>query len=148
MSQYIDFYIKTKDNKYINLFDYSRNSAIYEYAEDYIECDMGRLLDINLINTIINSLKEEDSKYEPELNKLNNRINIVSNFNNSVEDKMEEIHSIENQIEELKELHEQLKSAINFYQTLYDIVDNFKWNDEGSELWAGIEWNPNYKEEQ
>lgn len=147
MSQYINFYIKTKENKYINIFNFSRNSAIYEYANDYIEYEKGRLLDSSLINTIINSLKEEDLEYENELSKFKNRIEIIAKFNNSFEEKIEEINIVEREIQELKQTHDHLNSAISFYQYINEIVETFKWNDENNELYAGIEWDPNYKEE-
>lgn len=150
MSQYINFYIKSED-KFLPLFSYSRNSAIYEYASDYAPYDNGKIITSELLKSILNDIKDEEQNYGPMLERLTEKKQLICTMNNSVDDKVHAIFECNEEIDELEEIKDGLITAKIFYEFLEDILLNIEYDksvlNKDEYLWFGIEWDPNYKED-
>ena len=142
MAQYMNFYYhKTDSNNYFSLGSFSANTKIYEalqYKAPYGDCFK---LNENIITSILTDLKQDKQDLLKEVTMLKDRMQLVAAFNNSVEDKIEEIELIEERILEIKyDFIESIDWAIGYFNTLlYIIQDNF---DEKFEILAGIEYCP------
>ena len=151
MSQYLNFYIKS-DNKFLPLFSYSRNSAIYEYANEYAPYDDGKIITSSIINSILNDIKYEEESYTPTLERIAEKKQLICQMNNSVDDKMQAIFDCNSELNEVNEIKDGLNQARIFYEFLDDILSNIEYDryvtNKNEYLWFGIEWNPNYKENE
>lgn len=148
MSSYINFYIKSNGNEFIPIGSYSRNSAIYEYGNHYVPYEKGGALTKRRINEILNDIRIELGKYDDTIKKYNDQKALIATMNNSVEDKCNAIHEVDCYIDEVNKITKNLINAKYFYIDLYRMVDAASDEyDEEDFLLAGVEWNPNYKEE-
>lgn len=142
MSQYINFYIKTEKEKYINILNYSRNSVVYEYMEKYAPYDDGKEITDKVLASIFEDVRSEKSKYEETLNKFKDRAKLVASFNNTVEEKMEEINNIEECIASTNEVKDELDFFENFLGVISAMTEDLKYGY--NTLMFGIEWDPTY----
>nr|CAI9751457.1 hypothetical protein DGKKSRWO_DGKKSRWO_CDS_0166 [uncultured phage]CAI9752345.1 hypothetical protein CVNMHQAP_CVNMHQAP_CDS_0168 [uncultured phage] len=134
MSQYVNFFIK-HNMDFIPIGCFSRSSYIYQYADAPFE----KIKNITpeTLSRTIGYLQDEKSKQELEIKDMKDKIlHIIPIFNNSVEDKMEEISTIETVIKDYKECIDSINFALGYYKTLREISDS---NDDKDVLYYGIE---------
>ncbi len=140
MSMYINFFIK-RDNKFIRIADYSRNSQIYKITSDCLPYGKVRALtiyDLEKFNGIACRDIEECKKH---IEKINMCINNIGSFNNSIEDKLEAIHTYEIDKSDWEDDIEELQFAKNFFAFLVDLIGSGTYEEVNSDkyLYAGIE---------
>ena len=135
MSQYVNFFIK-HNMDFIPIGCFSRSSYIYQYAPDAPFERIKKITPETLSRTI-KYLQDEKSKQELEIKNMENKIlHLIPSFNNSVEDKMEEISTIETVIKDYKDYLDSISFALGYYKTLQEIADD---NNDKSILYYGIE---------
>ena len=144
MSMYVDFFIK-RDNKFIQIADYSRNSQIYKITSDCLPYGKVRALTIQDLEKFIGVVCRDIKEYKERIEKINMRISNISSFNNSVEDKLEAINTYEMDKSEWEDDIEELQFAKNFFMFLEDLIESGIYGEENKEinsdkyLYAGIE---------
>ena len=152
MSQYIEFYLKSKNGEFLPVGCFSRSSYIYRAFSLYTPYENGAPFGPNDLKRVVKDIEAERDSFKAILKKaewkkdellksadtLDEKYGILENFSTTKEDCLEEI-----------EAWESARSYINF---LCDIVEDVKYLDDGYDccnyLWVGIEWVPNHKEEE
>ena len=144
MSMYIDFFIRC-DNKFIRIADYSRNSQIYKITSDCLPYGKVRALTIFDLEKFSNIVHEDIIECKKHIEKINTYISNISNFNNSIEDKLEAINTYEMDKSDWEDDIEELQFAKNFFMFLEDLIESGIYGEENKEinsdkyLYAGIE---------
>lgn len=140
MSQYIEFYLKVED-KYINLAGFSRNSAVYQVANSVAHYETGILLDTICLNQLLNDLKDSINLSQRFISDQQQLKITIAQMNNSIEDKLDVFTQIDAAIVEAQDEIKDVEHAVGWFHALAEMADN------GCDIWCGIEWNPNYKED-
>ena len=137
MSQYINFFVRYED-KFVPLYSSSRSTVIYERFHDWIPYEKIIALSSIDINEIFSETKEYEREIDEAIQKSRDEIQIVSNYNNSVEEKNEVIHDILMSIEELEETKSDISYALDFCIFLKCIIAE-RLQDTAQCIYAGIE---------
>lgn len=144
MSQYANFYIRPFDDKaYIPIADYSRSSAVYHICDDSLPYAKVVPLYPCDLDSFISSAHEEQQEWRDRINTYKAQIASIANFNNSVEEKQSAIADIQQYIDECSEELTSYQMAENFFYFLKDLIP---FGTETPYLYAGIEVDPNAKE--
>ena len=143
MSQYIDFFLRHGDD-FISLGDFSRNTKLYNVMRGQTPYEKIRPFTERQLNDYWEELSHEIEKNEKAIRKLKDRIELIKEFNNSVEEKAELIHDIEEEIEEYEFDIKECEYNQNFLSFLEDIINIARYNeretiDVDNYIYAGIE---------
>ena len=144
MSMYVDFFIK-RDNKFIRIADYSRNSQVYKIISDCLPYEKVRALTIQDLDKFNDIAREDIEECKKHIEKINMRISNISSFNNSIEDKLEAIHTYEMDKSDWEDDIKELQFAKIFFTFLEDLIESGIYGEESKEinsdkyLYAGIE---------
>ena len=145
MSQYANFYIRPFDDKaYIPIADHSRSSAVYHICDDSLPYAKVVPLYPCDLDSFISSAHEEQQEWRDRINIYKAQIASIANFNNSVEEKQSVIADIQQYIDECSEELTSYQMAENFFYFLKDLIP---FGTETPYLYAGIEVDPNAKED-
>lgn len=147
MSQYVSYYLKPANGKYIPIGDFPRNSKIYQYSETAL-IPYG---DITAINSqklveLRNAVKEDIRYFETQCEKYQKQKQEVFEYRNSVEEKHNFITSLDTQIEDVRQDIQELISADGWFlalQNMQEAISGEDRYDSEAYLFAGIEYNPN-----
>lgn len=140
MSQYVNFYIKHKED-YILIDRFSRSSKVYQLIHDRLPYDNGRMLRPEDYSDIIRNIKDETTHAQERIAALKKQNEFIAQMNNSINEKLEAINMNDEFIDEYKQDLEDLHYADGVYTTYWGIDDQIP-------IYAGVEWNPNYNEEE
>ena len=140
MSQYVNFYIQSKNGEWIKLDAFSKNSIVYEYIQNHLSYEDGRVLTPEIFKETIDSINSDISVGKECIQNAEEKKDLIASMNNSVEEKLEAIHGVDNEIQEIRESLDDLLCGLSVIRTFYSITDR-------NDIYAGIEWNPNYSEE-
>lgn len=144
MSSYVDFYIE-KNGVFISLTDYSRNNPIYRVAEGYVPYGKGTKFDEKIYSYMKEGLEESIERYKKALERYEHNIEFTRKVEGiSLEEKLEAVEEYRSLIEEVNEEIEITKAQLNHLNFIYHNIA--EWRD--ANVWVGIEWDPNYKEEE
>ena len=156
MSQYISFYVKTTDDKYLNLWDFSRTSAIYQaFANIVPNYNNVAPLTMDKLCYVEKQLLDKIQFTNDELKSAEQILQDIkeSTFNNA-DEKFDCIVEHRGTISEIEDGIHELQNATHFVRLLQEILNSAKFKSEldiytPSEecfLYAGIECeNPNKK---
>ncbi len=108
----------------------------------YVPYAEGRVLTKETINYILEDIRTDYDFYNKQKNTLNDRKALINKANNSIEEKVEAYCEIDHMIGDIQQDIDESEAAKHFFIVVLSMVDNFEYNDEGSTLLAGIEWNP------
>ena len=145
MSSYINFYVE-KDGVFIPLTDYSRNNPMYKAAESYVPYGKGVKLEEKIYSFIKEELEESIKRYNKALERYEHDIEFTRKVEGiSLKEKLEAVEEYRSFIEEVCEELEMTKAQLNHFNFIYHIVE---WNFGKTNVWVGIEWDPDYKEEE
>ena len=145
MSQYANFYIRPFDDKaYVPIADYSRSSAVYHICDDSLPYAKVVPLYPSDLDSFISSAREEQQEWHDRINIYKAQTASIATFNNSVEEKQSAIADIQQYIDECSEELTSYQMAENFFYFLKDLIP---FGTETPYLFAGIEVDPNAKED-
>lgn len=151
MSSYVNFYIRNgKTNSITYLFGFSKSNYIYEAFYDALGTNRNKegycdVLGSDDIVNIRGRLHDQEKKYNALIDQYQNTINEIGNWNNSVEEKIEEIFKLKSDIQSIREELEQIEHAIGLY-TLLDEMQNY--NPDNAIILAGIDCYASREEEE
>lgn len=134
MSQYINFFVRHKDNAfYVPIGSYSRNSIIYTIFAEDVPYEELFSLSIADIDECIAEAKQTIDNYKSRIRTKERLIENILQSNNDLEEKIESINGIYEEIESIKEEIEYYSSTISFCNFLINIIY------EDTEVYCGIE---------
>ena len=140
MSQYLNFYIRTEDDKCYLIATRSANSLIYSaFNTTY---GRGEECGINKLDAADQYLKELQDTITQELKSAVDRYNAVTRFNNPVDEKLEALYSLEAQQKQLGDEMLEAEHERAFIAFLREVIDCGEYGMHLSPyLMMGIEWN-------
>ena len=144
MSSYINFYVE-KNNVYIPIGSYSRNNPMYRCGGNFTPYEGGRILDHDVFGWFEEEFEEEIKDLKNSIERYNKENELIKDISGAtLNEKLERITENEAFIEECKEELDLCEAQLNHLRFLYNINDDY----DKVTVWVGIEWNPNYKEEE
>lgn len=135
MSQYVNFFIRFKDN-FIPIADYSRNNMVYQIVNNYVPYEKITVLTENTLDIFYSLAKEKKVEAEEDKQKYERLIKEISSFNNSVDEKLDAIHEYNRYIQETEEEIQEAVMSMHFFFFLSEILTT---QDSSELLYAGIE---------
>lgn len=145
MSSYVNFYVKNPINgSFTPLASYSRSSLLYRAFDDPIfsgrqvkdENGDSYTLPVSATKTrlkqIQSSISTDIKKNEGTITNRKEKIDLIMDANNSLDEKMEIVDDILDFIDELTEDNEEAQSAIEFIDFLIGIIEQFEYSDNYS----------------
>ena len=145
MSQYINFYIRGKDEQFYPIAEYCRSSSYYEAFEEYVPSydGLGAVIEQTLgcvRANVRNQIREQKQFIKRE--KVHKQD--ILQANNSFEEKMDAICNCDQFIEDTEDEIEAYEAVDSFIDFLYGILEsvNYRSEFEGLEdkyLYAAIE---------
>ena len=146
MSQYINFYIRTKSGEFISTHDWSRNNYVYRAFEDAPYAKVRKLSEKDIKHALnwINSEVEFYNKHLTRLTAMKNDLLAATNK----EDIMDHLNYYYQDVEDIREELEDLKFAENFIVFLQEMKNTFENTDpdktvpdngQKTSIWYGID---------
>lgn len=141
MSVYINFFVRHGDD-FIPLGDFSRNSIVYPTMKDCADVPWEKIIPLTLDN--LQAAQTRAHKHSTNaldyINTLKDRIEEVKGFNNSVEEKLEQIEVYRGEIAEWQQEAEEARYAENYFYFLMDLIEAAHDDiDANKYIYAGIE---------
>ncbi len=143
MSAYIYFFIGN-NNKFLPISTFSRNNTIFEQFHNLVPYGNATRVDREMVNTARSRCNESISHYKGKLDEYEELKNRISTFNNSIDEKMEEIAHCNENIDEIKFYIEEEEYALHFFDFLEVLLNEARWRDnfdENNYVFAGVECN-------
>lgn len=145
MSSYVEFYIE-QGGTYICIGTYSRSNPMYQVLSDMVPYEKGKVLDEALFNEAEKEFEAVIKNYKDRVAELKNIINLVGTMEGSIDEKIEAIEERQSWIKEYEEDIEMYEAQLMHFKTFYRMADPYIAPE--IKIWVGVEWNPNYKEEE
>ena len=149
MSSYIHFYIRGK-YELVPIWTSSRNSTMYQLFVHEVPYEKVRPLSRKELYDFVQDVKNEISAYELRLEKIERRRADITNFNNTVEEKMEALYELEWEQTDIEdELGEakRVVEALMFMRNAQDVVAYTDEFDPDKYIYAGVDyWCPSIAE--
>ena len=144
MSSYVNFYVE-KNGVFISLTDYSRNNPMYRAAESHVPYEKGVKLNKEIYSYMKEELEDSIEVYKKALKRYEYNIEFTRKIEGiTLNEKLEAVEEYHSLIEEVNEELEMTIAQLNQLNFIYHIAE---WNWKETNVWVGIEWNPDYKEE-
>jgi len=138
MSQYIEFFVKSKEDNFTCIASFPRSHTIYQILVNEVPYGKISKLSSSFISHIIYLLYERKVKCKQAKEEYDNMLDRISAFNNSVQEKKEAILELRGIFTDLKEEAENIYDAINYLKVFQLMVEEMK-NDSTIGLYCGIE---------
>lgn len=145
MSSYVEFYVE-QGGTYINVGSYSRSNPMYQVLSDMVPYEKGMVLDEAVFNDAEKEFETVIKEYKNKVAVLKNTINLIGAMEGSISEKVEAIEEKQSLVKEYEEDIEMYEAQFMQFKTFYRMVDPYIKPE--IKVWVGIEWNPNYKEEE
>lgn len=131
MSQYLNIYARFKlDGQFVPIADYSRSTKVYEEVDAPYEKLM--LWSREEIEATAERVRAGKIFANSQITNLNRKIELISQMNNPLDDKLEAIHELMTYIEE----YQDEISALDRWSIELDFIANMTFY---AEIYAGIE---------
>ena len=125
MSQYVNFFIRKQikdETTFIPIGSFSRSCHIYKAITD-APYEKIRPLKYEELNDIIRELHASKREYEDNIKNIENTItNTIPSFNNSIEEKMQEIQQQRGYIADISEDIVDIQFSIGYFRALQEII--------------------------
>ncbi len=145
MSQYLNFYIRGKDEQFYPIAEYCRSSSYYEAFEEYVPSydGLGAITEQTL-GCVRKDVRNQIEEQKQFIKREKTRKQDILQANNSFEEKMDAICSCDQDIEETEDEMKAWEGVDFFIDFLYGIIEsiNYRSDFEGLEdkyLYAAIE---------
>lgn len=145
MSSYVEFYVE-QGGTYINVGSYSRSNPMYQVLSDMVPYENGTILNDALFAKAEKEFETTIKEYKDKVADLKNTINLIGTMEGSISEKVEAIEEKQSWIKDYEEDIEMYEAQLMQFKTFYRMVDPYIKPE--IKVWVGVEWNPNYKEEE
>lgn len=144
MSQYIQFFIRSTSDEFLPIGVFSRCTSIYHFFNEYLNAPYGRIAAVTMkdILYVVDKVKDRIEVYEDRVVELERKIKLITECNNSVEEKMEGIDEVNREINEYVEEKNELKWTRDYICSLEEILSAIAYDDkycQDTYLYCGIE---------
>lgn len=138
MSQYIEFFVKSKEDNFTCIASFSRSHIIYQTLVN--EVPYGKICKLNFssISRVILSLTEKKVEWRKRKEEYDNMWDRIGTFNNSVQEKLEAMAEFREVLLEIKENIGDIDNAINYLKVFQLMVEEMQI-DSTIGLYCGIE---------
>ena len=143
MSQYVNFYLKTPKGEFVSLFDFSRNSDVYQACSGapYEKIRQFSYDDLSRCKDYIKDLLNIANNGKDNLLKKKEDLLHIQNPNKDILDVLNEIYE---DMDSLEQERQEIVYAYEFFNLIERMMDNFKYTEvkdgeQKSSLWYGIE---------
>ena len=148
MSQYIQFFIRSNSDEFLPIGVFSRCNVIYDFFERYFNTPYEKIAAITVkdLMYLIEKIDNHIEVYNDRIVKLEEKIKIITECNNSVEDKMVAIDEVYSDIKNCVEDRNEFKQARSYVCSLEEILDAIAYDDKyckDTYLYCGIEVGDN-----
>ena len=140
MSQYIEFFVKSKEDNFTCIDAYSRSNLIYRLLSDDMNVPYGKVKKITsaFLKEALNILEGyRKNTIERQENEKEN-INRIASFNNSAQEKIDLIYEIQEILDEYQASLDEMDAAMWFLRIMLSIVDNLEYEKDAG-LYCGVE---------
>ena len=152
MSQYLNFYIKVPNEEtYLPIGSFSRSNAVYRYGNKFAPYEAGTPITYDTPAQIREDIDYSIDEYKKDLEVLLGQHADIIKMNNSVEEKQEALHDIYCSQNEIKHEIEDLEYAKRYYSFIADIINSVEFDEKydfNNYVYFGVEWCPDYNEEE
>lgn len=145
MSSYVEFYVE-QNGVYINIGSYSRSNPMYQVLSDMVPYEKGMILNDALFAEAEKEFEVTIKEYKDRVADLKNTINLIGTMEGPISEKIEAIEEKQSLIKEYEEDIEMYEAQLMQFRTFYRMVNLYI--EPEIKVWVGVEWNPNYKEEE
>ena len=145
MSSYVEFYVE-QNGVYINVGSYSRSNPMYQMLSDMVPYERGVALNDALFAEAEREFKASIKESKDRVEALKNTINLIGAMEGPIDEKIEAIEEKQSLIKEYEEDIEMYEAQLMQFRTFYRMVNPYI--EPEIKVWVGVEWNPNYKEEE
>ena len=145
MSSYVEFYVE-QNGIYINVGSYSRSNPMYQVLSDMIPYENGTILNDALFAEAEKEFETTIKEYKDKVIDLKNTINLIGTMEGSISEKVEAIEEKQSWVKDYEEDIEMYEAQFMQFKTFYRMVNPYIKPE--IKVWVGVEWNPNYKEEE
>ena len=145
MSSYVEFYVE-QNGIYINVGSYSRSNPMYQVLSDMVPYENGTILNDALFAEAEKEFETTIREYKDKVADLKNTINLIGTMEGSISEKVEAIEEKQSWIKDCEEDIDMYEAQFMQFKTFYRMVNPYIKPE--IKVWVGVEWNPNYKEEE
>lgn len=145
MSQYLEFYIRGKDNQFYPIAEYCRSSSYFQAFNEYVPSydGLGAITEQTL-GYVRSDVRKQIQELKQFIKREQAHKQDILQANNSFEEKMDAICDSDQYIEETEDEIRTWEAVDYFIDFLYGIIESVSYRSdfEGSEdkyLYAGIE---------
>jgi len=140
MSAYIQFFIRHEDT-FLPIGTFSRNNAIYQVFDGIAVWEKIRPIGEPILNDAEKIVKEFIGVSEKALARANEEKDMIANFNNSVEEKLQSIEGYNSYIAEITDDIKGLEAAQQYLWFLRGILESVEGTDFNKQpyLYVGVE---------
>lgn len=145
MSEYLNFYIKGKDNQFYPIAEYCRSSSYFEAFEPYVPSydGLGAVTE-SMLGSVRGEVKHHIKEQKQFIKREKTHKQDILQANNSFEEKMDAVYSCDQYIEETEDEIEAYDAVDHFIDFLYQILESIDYRSDfeelkGKYLYAGIE---------
>ena len=144
MSQYIQFFIRSNSDEFLPIGVFSRCNAIYDFFKKYFDTPYEKITAITAkdLRYLIEKIDNRIEVYNNRIVELEQKIKLITECNNSVEDKIVAIDGVYSDIENYVEDRNEFKQARDYVCSLEEIIDAIAYDDKycnDTYLYCGIE---------
>lgn len=129
MSCYVHFYLRSPHDDFVELGEFSRNSAVYELCGDVAPYEKITALSKTALTDFCSEADRKIKEYKDRIKQYRDAIAAVGTFNDPIEDKLEAIADYQYQIGEVEDEIERIQWASSFLYTLCHIIDTNEYED-------------------
>ncbi len=150
MSQYVEFYLRVGD-RFAPIITRSRSTTFYQLVHHCLPYGKVRALGKDVIEEFKNEAKSEIRRLEENIAHQRELMEMISKFNNSVDEKLQAAAESQDYIEELEQELASVKSDLAFFEVLGDMweeAEQTRWYknerpdaviDPNEYIYAGVE---------
>lgn len=144
MSQYIQFFIKSNSNEFLPIGVFSRCNAIYGFFEEYFNAPYEKIAAITMqdLTYLVRKIDDCIKIHNDRIVELEQKIKTITEYNNSVKEKMLAIDDVNSVIKEYVRERDEFKWARDYVCSLQEIIDAIAYDDKyckDTYLYCGIE---------
>ena len=141
MSQYLEIYVKSKEDNFTYLDAFSRSTAMYRLLNEDIGAPYGKVrkLEKARLQEAIEIARGYLEGFIERKKRHGDMLQLISSFNNPVDEKIEAIYELQQDLEEYDESIEEMEYVINYLRVLTSMVESMSYEGSKAGLYYGIE---------
>ena len=145
MSSYVEFYVE-QGGTYICVGAYSRSNPMYQILSDWVPYESGVVLSETIFNEAAKEFENTIKEYKYQVADLKTTVDLIKLMEGSISEKVEAIEEKQMYIKEYEKDIEMYEAQLMQFKTFHRMINPYA--DPEIKVWVGVEWNPNYKEDE